>query len=146
MTESYKPRKRPCASCPYRCDVPSAIWHEEEYSKLERYDLPIAEQPRSLFLCHQGSPSSSDHGADLCAGWVGHKDPADLLAVRLGIIRGDLESTVLDYRTTTKLFPTGTAAAQHGRQNIEAPGQDAKAAIEKITAVRSVSPLGPVRS
>lgn len=28
------PRKTPCASCPYRKDVPSGVWEASEYEKL----------------------------------------------------------------------------------------------------------------
>ena len=36
--KSRRVRPKPCASCPYRCDVPSGVWHPDEYAKLEVYD------------------------------------------------------------------------------------------------------------
>jgi hypothetical protein len=35
---------RPCASCPYRKDVPSGIWAAHEYTKLLAYDGDILDQ------------------------------------------------------------------------------------------------------
>nr|WP_239003987.1 DUF6283 family protein [Nocardia panacis] len=63
------PAPRPCASCPYRRDVPSGIWHESEYNKLRSYDLDTAYQPTALFECHQTEPDTP--AARMCAGWVG---------------------------------------------------------------------------
>lgn len=46
------PAPQPCASCPYRRDVPSGIWAAEEYAKLPAYDADTPFQPPHLFLCH----------------------------------------------------------------------------------------------
>lgn len=137
MTEPLMPRTTPCASCPYRCTVPGGIWDASEYSKLVAYDAPIPEQPTALFKCHQGQE-------ELCAGWVAHRDPADLLALRMGLSTGDVDLAVFDYTTTVPLFPSGREAAAHGVASIENPDERAQAAIRKIITVRAASPSGPV--
>lgn len=120
----------PCRTFPYRLDVPSGVWAAEEYDKLARYDGDILSQATSdgatrPFHCH----STPD---DLCAGWAGHRDPTDLLAVRVGISRGVLAPEVADYRTDVPLHPSGAAAAAHGERDIEQPGPAAVAAIGKV--------------
>lgn len=139
MGAVLKPRRTPCASCPYRTAVASGIWHEEEYAKLERYDLDMADQPAAVFVCHLGS-------REICAGWLGHGDPADLLAVRLGVIGGEIDAACLTYETNATLFASGAEAAAHGRREIEQPGEKAVAAIAKIIRVRAGSAEGSVRA
>lgn len=130
------PASRPCASCPYRLDVPSGIWAAEEYAKLPAYDRPTAEQPTSLFLCHQ--TGRDDPRARLCAGWVGcHGD--ELLALRLAVCRGDVDGADvgLAFDSPVPLFASGTEAAAHGVRDIDAPGVAAVVAIDKIAARRT---------
>lgn len=130
MSEPSKPRPRPCASCPYRCDVPSGVWARSEYEKLPGYDGDMAQQRPNVFMCHQ----TDGH---VCSGWLGHKDPLDLLAVRLGISFGTLDPSCADYSTEVPLFGSGEEAAEHGMAEIVRPGESAKQAIEKIKKVRS---------
>lgn len=123
-------RRNPCPSCPYRLDCPSGVWAPEEYAKLRQYDGDIVEQiasPGSVrpFLCHT-TP------AKLCAGWVGHRGPADLLAVRVGVSDGQVDPAVFEYRTDVPLFPSGAEAEAHGLRDIEAPGPDAVAVMGKV--------------
>lgn len=127
-----KPRKRPCASCPYRRAVPSGVWHEDEYAKLPRYDGETFEQSPQAFLCHQGE-------GDVCAGWLGHGDPTQLLAVRMGVSAGSLDPACFDYTTTVPLFASGAEAAEHGTRDIEAPDDRAEATIEKIVRKRGLA-------
>ena len=133
MTDA--PRPTPCGSCPYRRDVPSGVWAAEEYERLPRYDGPIHEQAMSeavaLFLCHQAD-------GHLCAGWAGHRDPADLLAIRLAILRDELPPDVVDYRTDAALFATGAEAAEHGKREIDFPGYLARSAARKVAIVRAL--------
>lgn len=132
MTGSL-PRRTPCASCPYRRSVPSGIWAEEEYEKLRRYDGETHEQTAlAVFSCHQGA-------GEVCSGWLGHRDPADLLAVRIGIMRGDVDPSCAEYITDVPLFESGAAAAQHGTRDIVAPSTRAAAAIMKITRTRAAA-------
>lgn len=131
MDKPALPRKTPCASCPYRRGVASGIWDQSEYDKLPRYDGEIAEQSATaVFMCHQ-------QDGCVCAGWLGHRDPTELLAVRIGVISGQLDESALDYNTTVPLFESGAAAATHGRAEIESPGQRARAAIDKLTRARA---------
>lgn len=59
-----EPAPRPCESCPYRKDVPSGVWAEEEYRKLPDYDQETMKQPMGVFLCHQQNQR-------VCGGWAG---------------------------------------------------------------------------
>lgn len=127
MTQPAKARKTPCGSCPYRREVASGIWHESEYAKLEGYDGDIIDQSaHAVFMCHQ-------QDGCVCSGWLGHRDPAGLLAVRLGISRGDLAPEVIEYTTTVPLFESGADAAAHGLAELYQPGEAAVRVIEKIT-------------
>lgn len=130
-------RATPCASCPYRQQVPSGIWHEDEYAKLPRYDGDIGDQlaaeATSIFTCHQGD-------GDVCAGWLGHRDPIDLLAVRLGLSNGQLAPECAYYTTDIPLFASGEEAHSHGIQDICRPSEKATSAIQKITKKRNLKP------
>jgi len=136
MDRLSKPRKRPCASCPYRKDVPSGVWDEEEYDKLPLYDGEIAEQAEkggvAAFGCHQGDGS-------ICSGWLGHRDPLDLLAVRLGISNGRLDESCAEYTTTVPLFESGAEASEHGKREIENPSEKAASTIGKIVRKRDLT-------
>ena len=129
-TSPAMPRKSPCASCPYRTNVPSGIWDESEYEKLARYDGEIFEQrAAAVFMCHQGDGC-------VCSGWLGHRPPEDLLAVRLGLMREELDPACLDYSTEVPLFPSGAEAARHGMKDIQTPRPDAVKVIGKIVRKR----------
>ena len=132
------PAPNPCASCPYRRDVPSGIWHPEEYEKLPRYDAPTYEQPTGLFLCHQ--TGADDDGRRVCAGWVGCHG-GELLGLRLGASTGALDPQDVDatfaYESPVPLFASGAAAAAHGLREVETPSVAAVTASEKIRRRRS---------
>ncbi|HEY5857763.1 MAG TPA: DUF6283 family protein [Aldersonia sp.] len=132
------PAPRPCATCPYRVDVPSGVWAADQYEKLRRYDTDTAMQPHALFLCHQTDADSSHRR--LCAGWVGcHGD--QLLALRLAGLDGRLTPATIqaavDYVSPVPLFETGAAAARHGQAEIDHPSRSATAAIRKISRRRT---------
>lgn len=134
MATKATARKTPCASCPYRKNVPSGVWAAEEYDRLRQYDGEIMEQVVNggvnVFLCHQGA-------GDVCSGWLGHRtDPLDLLAVRVGLTDDRLDPTVLDYCTDVPLFESGAAAAAHGKAEIQTPSPKASDTIEKILKKR----------
>ncbi len=133
------PARRPCATCPYRRDVPAGVWAESEYAKLPLYDRPTGEQPPAVFLCHQHDRDEED--ARVCAGWAGCHDGDELLALRMGVIPGHLSvetaDAVRDYVSPVPLFASGAEAAAHGMSGIAAPGPDAAEAIRKIERVRS---------
>lgn len=134
-TSPGKPRKNPCGSCPYRQNVPSGVWHEEEYDKLPRYDGEISEQIEnggiSAFGCHQADGS-------ICSGWLGHRDPLDMIAVRLGLSSGHLDPSCADYATSVPLFASGAEAAEHGKQEIDNPSPEATKLSHKIVRKRSL--------
>lgn len=126
------PRPRPCASCPYRRDVPSGIWEESEYVKLPDYDGETFEQNPAAFLCHQND-------GHVCSGWLGHRDPYDLLAVRLGVLCGHLDESCLGYTTGVPLFSSGKEAARHGMRDIDSPSIPARRVVDKIEKKRSIT-------
>lgn len=133
------PAPNPCASCPYRQDVPPGVWSEEDYRKLEAYDRPTWDQPPGLFLCHQNG--SGDECRRVCAGWCGtHGD--GLLGLRLAAARpesemaaGDVEAA-LRYKAPVPLFATGAEACAHGLSGIDDPTPAAVAMAAKIVARR----------
>jgi hypothetical protein len=129
------PRPRPCASCPYRRDVPSGVWSADEYDKLLDYDGEPADQAVapagvSLFHCHQAD-------GHLCSGWVGHREhPAELLAIRLGVSNGQVAPETMDYTTEVPLFASGAEAAEWGKRDVLNPSPEAMAVVGKIITVR----------
>lgn len=135
MADNLKPRKTPCASCPYRQNVPSGVWDESEYQKLTRYDGDIPEQSaHAVFMCHQKDGC-------VCAGWLGHREyPTDLLAVRLELRTGHLDPSCADYTTDVPLFSSGQEAAEHGTKELLNPGEAARQTIKKIDKKRATKP------
>lgn len=127
-------RKNPCASCPYRRDVPSGVWAEAEYDMLPDFDGDGTQQVFSkhgmgVFHCHQADDK-------LCAGWAGHRDPHDLMALKIGVVKGVIDQSALDYHTDVPLFASGAEAAEHGKRDILAPDAAAISAALKIITVR----------
>lgn len=122
----------PCGSCPYRCDVPSGIWAEEEYVKLEQYDEPTYAQPTGIFLCHQ-------QDGRMCAGWVGVHG-TQLLGLRLWASgqSDEVVQALLDYESSVPLFSSGSEAAEHGRRDIDAKSPAAERQVTKIMRKRGL--------
>lgn len=133
------PAPRPCASCPYRRDVPSGIWAAEEYAKLPAYDRETMGQPPQVFLCHQNERDSDR--SRVCAGWAGCHDGGHLLALRFASIGGsmtpDAIEATMDYRSPVPLFRSGAEAAAHGMVQIRRPGTRAVKTMGKIARRRS---------
>ena len=134
------PAPRPCASCPYRKDVPSGIWDASEYEKLPRYDADAQPIPAlNLFLCHQNDRDNEQ--ARMCGGWVATHGGDQLLAIRLAVSQGSItpetHAAVCDYRTDVPVFATGAEAAAHGIRDIDIPDSAATRAITKISARRT---------
>ena len=123
------PARRPCPSCPYRCDVPSGVWDASEYAKLAAYDGETYEQPTKLFYCHQRDQR-------LCAGWVAVHDMDENLAVRIaastGVLDEDALRAVRAYSTDVELHDSGTVAADHGTALLEDPDPEARELIRKL--------------
>lgn len=122
--------RTPCTSCPYRRDVPSGVWHAEEYLSLLRYDADIPGQclngAASAFDCHRQT-------GKLCAGWIGAHGAENLAALHL--LRS-VAPAVWDYKSPVRLFRSGAAAAKHGVRDIVKPGARARALIAKLTALQ----------
>ncbi len=112
-------RRRACAFCPYRRDVPPGVWHPEEYEKLRGYDAFTPEQPLAVFMCHSG-PDLACHGWAVVHTSRGHS--RDLLALRL---RPPREIPA----ASTELFGSAEEAADYGQQEMDVR---ARAAIEKM--------------
>jgi creatinine amidohydrolase/Fe(II)-dependent formamide hydrolase-like protein len=128
-----RPRKSPCASCPFRRDCPSGVWSEEEYDKLPGYDGPTWAQSPSVFFCHL-SPEEA------CAGWAATFDMSQNLGLRIIAAHYDVQwDAFLDYQTTVAVFESGAQAAEHGRAMLENPTEEAAAAIEKIEKQRAAT-------
>lgn len=133
------PAPRPCASCPYRQDVPSGVWDESEYAKLPPFDEPTYAQPGGLFLCHQ-TDRDSDR-ARVCSGWAGCHDMTQSLALRIAHAAGEVTTetaeAIADYESPVPLFASGAEAADHGMREVYDPGPDAVHTISKINRVRT---------
>lgn len=129
------PRRCPCASCPYRRDVPSGIWAACEYDKLTDYDGSTIDQVKagafSIFLCHQ-------QDGHLCAGWVGCHDMAENLAIRMNP-RVDYDA-VLSYQSPVPLFDSGAEAAAHGKRDINDPDIRAQQKIIQLARQQARRP------
>jgi hypothetical protein len=132
------PAPRPCASCPYRRDVPSGVWAREEYAKLPRYDEPTQQQPTGVFLCHQTDRDAD--GRRVCAGWAGCHDGNHLLALRVAAASGSMTVEAIDatigYVSPVPLFASGAEAAEHGMAEITEPGPRAAVSMAKIARRR----------
>lgn len=142
MTQTVRPpAPRPCASCPYRRDVPSGIWHPDEYARLPPYDDATPYQPGSVFLCHQVNGRA-------CAGWAGCHDMTHNLAIRLAESTGDITPDDAEelraYTTDVQLFASGREAAEHGMRDVEHPSADAVRTLRKIMRRRATTdhPIG----
>ena len=131
MTEKLTVRPRPCATCPYRRDVPSGIWAREEYEKLRAYDGDTMQQMEAgatrVFMCHQAD-------GKLCAGWAGCHDMEENLAMRFS--HNQVDSSVYEYQSPVPLFDSGSEAADHGEAEIKEPSPAAQQAARKIERAR----------
>jgi hypothetical protein len=119
--------KAPCKSCPYRQDVPSGVWDATEYDKLPAYDGEILHQLLSggeaLFYCHQ-------QDGHLCAGWVGCHGASNLLAFRFHAER--IDDSVWGYVSPVPVFASGQEACDHGKAEIDNPGEAAHRMIDRL--------------
>jgi len=127
-----KIRPTPCRYCPYRRDVPSGVWAEEEYRKLPAYDNPTGQQPFEPFACHEVNQL-------LCAGWAqceqAQKPGHELIALRL--IQFDSGEIVLRPPGKVPLFASGLDAAIHGLKQLRRPGKAARLAMTYIVRLRA---------
>lgn len=131
-----KPPSMPCGSCPYRQDVPTGVWHADEYAKLPGYEGDTGEQSPGVFMCHQQDGS-------VCSGWA-HVADEDTLAVRLaGISNPDVALAIVEYRSPIPMHESHSAAAEHGLSGyVEgAPPPDAERIHQKLE--RRLTPQRP---
>lgn len=131
MAKPLAPPPKPCGSCPYRRDVPSGLWHQEEYDKLPRYDGEIVDQMMKgavgVFMCHQ-------RDGNLCGGWLACHGPDNLLALRL--TRDPIDPKVWEYQTDVPVFASGAEAREHGIRDIAEPGAKAVKMIDGLVRKR----------
>lgn len=123
------PAPAPCGSCPYRLDTPAGVWSADEYDKLPDFDGETWEQPPSVFLCHQ-------QDGRVCAGWAGCHDMAENFGIRLAVASGAMSpetaDVTIDYCSPVPLHPTGRAAADFGKGEIETPSPEAVNLVKKL--------------
>lgn len=119
--------KNPCSTCPYRKDVPSGVWHYEEYEKLRGYDDNTA---LSVFMCHQSSVANVEMA---CKGWVMvHQNS---VAVRLACMTRQIDHRTCFEPTEVELYESGNAAADAGQRHIKRPRKKALKVIEKLKKI-----------
>lgn len=116
-------RSMPCQFCPYRKDCPSGVWAVEEYDKLEEYDQLTPNQPMGGFACH-ATPEHYCHGWAIVHTFRGHE--FELLSLRIWA------SGVEIPKPGVPLFESGHEAAEHGRADLDEPGDDATGAIDRL--------------
>lgn len=120
--------KNPCATCPYRKDVPSGVWSHEDYEKLRKYDdapMPTGEN-LGVFLCHNTSVAGCNIA---CKGWLIVHD--DSIAVRLAFVRGQI--CIGDLKPPgMPLHESGAAAADFGQKQISRPNRKARSLVAKL--------------
>lgn len=133
------PAPSPCRFCPYRRDVPSAVWGYEEYEKLRGYDGQTGTQSPWLFQCHVADADSPQRR--MCGGWVGCHDVGELLAVRFAVITDRISQETFEviqqYHSPIPLFGSGAEAADHGQCDMHNPGPRARTAQRRIARIRS---------
>jgi hypothetical protein len=71
--------RKPCASCPYRKDVPIGTWHRSELENLLANDKD--EMHGNLFACHKFRHRPKEEH-DACAGWVLDQKERGLPSIR----------------------------------------------------------------
>lgn len=121
--------RRPCGTCPYRCDTPPGIWHPDEYARLAAWDREMHEQPEGVFLCHHTADVAAD--PKLCRGWL-DVHGQDALGVRIAVALGCLDPAVLDEEPAVEVYESGRAAALAGMGGVAAPSPEAQAAIDRL--------------
>lgn len=126
-TGPAKCQAAPCASCPYRKDVPSGVWARNEYEKLPAYDGGTLEQflneAVAMFNCHQ-------QDGYLCAGWVAVHDMTQSAAIRM--TREEIDPMIFDYVSPVPVFASGQEAHDHGVRDIENPSDEAYRVVDRL--------------
>lgn len=116
----------PCATCPYRKDVPSGVWHHDEYERLRKFDDEPRADNLGTFLCHQTNVCGKEIA---CKGWLMvHRES---VAVRLAMLRGHIDESAFS-PTDVALHDSGNAAADFGQRDIERPRRTALKVMQKL--------------
>ena len=125
--------RSPCTSCPYRKDVPSGVWHFDEYEKLREYDNVEIHADGSVqgalmpFLCHHTFDMPME---TVCRGWLTvHQES---VAVRLAVLKGAVTVEEVYAEVPEKLYATGNEAADFGQKKIEQPSRKARTVISRL--------------
>lgn len=122
--------KSPCASCPYRRDVPSGIWHRDEYEKLREYDRDGSDgqiPPIAVFHCHKELDTKVP---TVCRGWL--TVHSESIAVRFAQITGLIDPMAIYAKVKEKLYRSGNEAADAGEKGIKRPSRAARSMAEKL--------------
>ena len=123
----------PCLSCPYRLDHPSGVWSLEEYEKLRGYDRDfMSGATLGIFLCHQTNATGRETA---CKGWA--TVHSETPAVRIAMAQGDLDPEQVYAESVVECYESGDAAADAGEEDIECPGEAARAMTEKLIKSRA---------
>jgi hypothetical protein len=76
--------KKPCAECPWRCDVPVGTWPAERFENLS---FTCRDDGRAVMACHK-----SVEGEDLfCVGFVVAVGCGESIGLRLAAAQGRLD-------------------------------------------------------
>jgi len=122
--------KSPCATCPYRRDVPAGIWHPTEYAKLAEFDESPG--PLKTFLCHNSPDTPGDTA---CRGWLTvHREG---IAVRLGILQGQYSPEEVFAEVAEPLYSSGKEAAAAGLAGCRRPSAEARRLMRKLARARA---------
>lgn len=75
--------RTPCASCPYRKDVPTGTWHVSEFENLLANDAdPVA---GGVFGCHKWRHRPKDERR-LCIGWLLDQQRRGMPSIQLRLL------------------------------------------------------------
>lgn len=131
----YDIDNNPCASCPYRKNVPSGVWDAEEYAKLPNYDGETFEQAHGVFICHNGG--GIDDNSKLCRGWTDCHDGNHLLALRIAQMEGSQLPDGAFEKSSTDVFDSGFDAYAHGMTGVDDPDEKAQRLIDSLQTKRA---------
>lgn len=115
----------PCPTCPYRRDVPSGVWAEQEYVRLKEFD---DQRKISAFLCHNGG-SDPKTNRTLCRGWVEVHNQN--WGVRLALCQVEWNDAN-SKPTKVPLYKSGAQAMKAGLRKLNQPSREARAICDKL--------------
>lgn len=125
MTELV--RIKPCSACPYRRDVPSGVWINDEYDKLRPYDNPTHAQPFEGFACH-ATPEYFCHGWAVVHSNRGHEH----MLLSLRVVEATQGHPVVIPDAVVPLFGSAAQAADYGQRDVMTPSPAAGVVANKL--------------